>query len=110
MHPVPNHDHLTASDREELATKIEAVSPEGRPADPEMGPKRIGMFLGAMVGVMVLIGVLVSILGSRPLGAAIAIFGIMLLAVHPTVWAAILRAKERKDVNKEQAPGEPRSE
>lgn len=81
--------------KEELADEIERISPEGRPADPGMGPRRMGLFLSLLVGLILLIGVVTAIFGSVIMGFAFVVLGIAWMLVNPAVWASLARARER---------------
>ncbi|HMN41223.1 MAG TPA: hypothetical protein PKE29_10285 [Phycisphaerales bacterium] len=100
---------LSQADREQLAQKIEAVSPDGRPAHPQIGPRGIGKMLLLFALVVLIAGVVVGVWLSRPLGIAIAVVGAVLFVFNPTVWAAVGRARERGKINRGQSRGEPRS-
>lgn len=88
------YEDLPAS---ELADEIETISPEGRPADPEFGPKRMGLFLSLLVGLVLIIGVVIAIFGSVIMGFAFVVLGIAWMLVNPAVWASLSRAKERNE-------------
>lgn len=87
---------------EEQADQIEAHSPEGRPADPTLrGP---GMLRWLMLGVVVIAfgAIIVGATQGLAAGIVVLVFALGLgVIVNPEIWAAMLRAKERREVDKE---------
>lgn len=96
-HDAPGTERYEDLPKQELADEIEEISPEGRPADPEFGPKRMSLFLSLLVGVILLIGVITAIFGSLIMGFAFVVLGITWMLVNPAVWASVSRARERND-------------
>lgn len=94
---APGTERYEDLPKRELADEIEEISPEGRPADPEFGPKRMSLFLSLLVGVILLIGVITAIFGSVIMGFAFVVLGITWMLVNPAVWASVSRARERND-------------
>lgn len=94
---APGTERYEDLPKQELADEIEEISPEGRPADPEFGPKRMSLFLSLLVGVILLIGVITAIFGSVIMGFAFVVLGITWMLVNPAVWASVSRARERND-------------
>lgn len=94
---APGTERYEDLPKEELADEIEMISPEGRPADPEFGPKRMGLFLSLLVGVILLIGVVTAVFGSVIMGFAFVVLGLAWLFVNPAVWASVARARERNE-------------
>lgn len=112
MHPPPEpyEPHpLSMEEREELAARISEISPEGRPADPAMGPRRIGLLLAGAASLFLIVGVVMALSTTVAVGVAMGAFGLVLFALNPEVWAAIARAQEREEVNEHQGPGHPHS-
>lgn len=87
----------------EKAAAIAEVSPEGVPAHPEMGPRQIGLLLAAIVVGIFVIALVVAVLVSPSVGAALGVLALLLFVGNPAVWAALFRAKERSDVDTDQA-------
>ncbi len=87
-------------EREERAAELTRQSPEGRPAHPSAGPRQISLLLALLVVGLLALGLVAALFLSPALGAVLGIGGIVLFAANPAVWAAILRAEERRDVDK----------
>lgn len=94
---APGTERYEDLPKEQLADEIEEISPEGRPADPEFGPKRIGLFLSLLMGVILLVGVIIAIFGSVIMGFAFVVLGLAWMLVNPAVWASVSRARERNE-------------
>lgn len=92
---APGAERYEDVPKEVLADEIEEISPEGRPADPELGPRRMSLFLSLLVGLILLIGVVTAIFGSVIMGFAFVVLGITWMLVNPAVWASVSRARER---------------
>jgi hypothetical protein len=84
-----------------LADEIEKISVDGRPAHPDMGPRRIRRLIMALVGVILVTGVLVALLVDRAMGLGLAAFGSVLFIVNPELWATVFRARERRRAQRE---------
>lgn len=79
-----------------LADEIERISVDGRPAFPQMGPRRIRRLVMALVGVILVTGVLVAMAVDRAMGLGMAAFGVLLFITNPEFWATVARARERR--------------
>jgi hypothetical protein len=79
-----------------LADEITRISVDGRPAHPEMGPRRIRRLVVSLVGAILIFGVLVVLLVDRTMGLGMAAFGVLLLIANPEFWATVSRARERR--------------
>ncbi len=102
--PTAGGDHVVNQDPPEVqADMIEAVSPEGRPADPTL--RAGGMLKWLMVSVVLVAIAAVAVGFWQGPGAGIAVFVIgcgIGIVVNPEVWAAFFRARERTRVDKSQ--------
>lgn len=87
------------AEHEKEARKIEAVSPEGRPAVPEVKAAGIGLMLVSIIVLLLVIGMIVALAVSEPAGIAIAALGVLIFLINPVVWASVLRASEREEVD-----------
>lgn len=87
------------AEHEKEARKIEAVSPEGRPAVPEVKAGGIGLLLISVVVALVVIGIVVAIVFRPIAGIAIAVLGVLIFLINPVVWASVFRASEREEVD-----------
>lgn len=85
---------------EKLAEEIEKVSPEGTPAHPEVGPRRIGLFYLSLVFIGLIAGAIIGAMFGPRVGVGFAIVILVLLFINPETWAAFHRARERKRVEK----------
>lgn len=74
---------------------IRNESPEGRPANPDMGKKSFGLLLLlAAFGIMLIALILALIV--QPIAAIVAgVLGLVLFAVNPEVWTGLSRGSER---------------
>lgn len=97
--PKPEIEEPEEVRLEREAQKIEEVSPEGRPAVPEIKAGGIGLMLIAIVVLLVVIGIIVAIVYRPAAGIGIAAFGLVILLFNPVVWASIFRASEREEVD-----------
>lgn len=79
-----------------LADEITRISVDGRPAHPEIGPRRIRRLMVSLVGAILILGVLVALIVGRPIGLGMAAFGVLFLIANPELWATVFRAKERR--------------
>lgn len=84
-------------DDQERLEAIERVSPEGRPAHPEMGDAQISwLVLFGVIFVLVLSVVFAAIAGIAA-GAVVLALGLgIAVLMNPEMWASLLRARERK--------------
>jgi len=80
---------------EDKAERLAHESPEGRPANPGVGPRSIAAMLGAVAGVLILICIVIALTVSMPIGLTAAAFIAVALIVNPAVWSNASRAKER---------------
>ena len=84
---------------EHLRERVASESPEGRPAHATVGPKSFGAILIAVASVFVLLGVALAFL-VQPIAAAVfVVLGLVVFAVNPEIWTAMLRGKERARVD-----------
>lgn len=79
------------------AEEIQAVSPEGVPADPKLGPAGIRGVMGIMIA-FVLIASAISAIWIGWLALVIGALGIAMLFFNPALWAARDRAHDREIV------------
>ena len=96
-HAANEDDAYERLPAEDLASEIEHTSPEGRPADPMMSPRRIYLLLALFALMFIVGGVIVALAYDRTVGIGVGVAGVALLALNPTVWAAVSRARERRD-------------
>lgn len=80
----------------ELAEEIEFLSSEGRPAHPEHGARHIGAAIAVFGAVVILSAILIGTMFDRVAGLGLVIIGMLMIAVNPAVWAGVLRARERE--------------
>lgn len=80
------------------AKQIAEASPEGVPANPDAGPKVIGLMLAGIVVLLLVVAVVVAAFASPGVGLAIGGLGLLLFVANPAVWASVLRAKERAEI------------
>jgi len=76
--------------------KIAQTSPEGVPGSPNVGGKAVGATITVLGVLTLVIALLVAAFVNRWAGLAVGAFGIGLLFFNPTLWSAVLRAKERE--------------
>ena len=81
------------------ADEIQSVSPEGRPADPKVGPAGIRGIMVAMV-VAVLAACSIATIWVGWYALPIAGFIIAIICINPALWAARDRAHDRRRVIK----------
>ncbi len=83
----------------EHAARIADKSPEGMPANPELGPSGIvKLMVAAMVVVLGASALTWAIVGPDA-ALGVLIVGVLLaIVVNPVIYASALRAKERKQV------------
>lgn len=92
-------EHADGTDAER-AEEIKRESAEGRPAFPRIGPRGIWfMLLGGIVAIVVT-AVVLAATESAWLGMLAGLFGLVLFAFSPTVWASVFRAQERSRVER----------
>lgn len=87
--------------REELASRIERVSAEGRPGDPTLGKRRIIVLLLLAGLSFIFAGFVLGITINWPTGLVVAIVGLTIFLLSPIFWAAVLRARERGRVREQ---------
>ena len=80
---------------EQAARDVEAVSPEGRPADAKSGPGTVRLEVGAAALIIIVgataVGLFFGVVG----GLAAFFLGLLALLANPSVGAAMLRARDR---------------
>ncbi|GAB4548730.1 MAG: hypothetical protein Tsb0013_09500 [Phycisphaerales bacterium] len=91
---TPQSDELRAK-------QITAVSPEGRPAHPEVGRKQI-VATALVVGLVVLaIALILGLTVSPVVGFGVGIAGMVLgIGTNTALWVSFIRAKERERVER----------
>lgn len=92
------------------AEEIEAVSPEGKPADANTGPGSIWLML---VGAWVLLAIVAVVIGSTlswAMAALMLVLGTLGMIFNPVVLASMSRAKERREVLHHHEQGHPRAD
>lgn len=102
MHsPGRDQKDATAPEKEVHRREVLAVeSPEGMPADAEIGRSGLVILLVATIAAVVVAAVIVSIIAGVAIGGLVLIFGLGLACVgNPVVWAAALRADERGHID-----------
>ncbi|MGE3108953.1 MAG: hypothetical protein AB7N65_03155 [Vicinamibacterales bacterium] len=82
--------------RDRLADEIEKISVDGRPAYPQLGPRRIRRVIMAAVGVILITGGLVALLVDGAMGLGMMAFGVLLFLMNPELWATVFRVRERR--------------
>jgi hypothetical protein len=81
------------------AGRIADVSPEGRPANPDLGPSGIVKLMIAAMGVVLLASGLTWAVVGPDAALGLLIVGLLLaIVVNPVIYASALRAKERGQV------------
>lgn len=103
----PDDVLIIPGDRDQIAAKTAAISPENRPADPKMGPKAlrlevVGLWL-VFLAVAVCVGIWVNVFA----GAVTLVLGTVGLMFNPVVGAAEKRAEERTLVVEQQRQRDP---
>lgn len=79
------------------AGRIADASPEGIPADPETGSKRIIAMIILSIGAVVAAALIIGFTVGSGAGWGVLIVGIAIAAViNPVMYAAIARARERE--------------
>lgn len=81
------------------ADEIQSVSPEGRPADPKVGPAGIRGIMIAMIAI-VLVACAIATIWIGWYALPVAGFIIAIICVNPALWAARDRAHDREEVLK----------
>lgn len=93
------------TDEAELAEEMERireVSPEGRPAHPELRSRNLLIMLGMSVGAFVLLSMVVYLFYGLAPAALVLVFGTALACFgNPVFWSVLLRAKEREELEHE---------
>lgn len=78
---------------------IKEVSPEGRPAHPELNSKSMIMIMFGSIGVFMLVSFVVFLFYGIAPAALVLIFGTAVCCVgNPVIWSLPLRAKEREEL------------
>ena len=80
----------------QIAHEIEEISAEGRPADPETTPRRIGLWIAGCFAALILVGTLIAVVADVAFGLTVAIVALIIFAFNPELWANIKRASERR--------------
>lgn len=70
-------------------------SPDGPAAHPERSPRTIAMSAALIVVGVLVVAVVLAVAGWPMLGAGVGALGLLIFLANPTVWANILRARER---------------
>lgn len=99
------HPHETQHDAFELdhetldPESIKEVSPEGRPAHPELNSKSMIILMFGTIGVFMLVSFVVFLFYGIAPAALVLIFGTAVCCVgNPVIWSIPLRAKERDEL------------
>lgn len=97
-HPHEAHDDELELDHETLDPEsIKEVSPEGRPAHPELNSKGMFMLMLGSIGVFLLVAFVVFLFYGIAPAAIVLIFGTAVCCFgNPVIWSIPLRAKERE--------------
>ncbi len=97
----------SAEDRQ-VAEKLEHESPEGRPAHPEIGRRKVRLLLLLVAMATIVAGVLISVFYQPITGVVVAILGLILIIFNPMVWVSLLRGQEvdeaRDDLTRHSRP------
>lgn len=110
MDTIGFHDAATPPkyrdvDTELLREEIQHDSPEGRPADPKVGPGRMGWMIGIFVVVALGSAAAIGAIFDPEAGVAIGALLMLMCCLHPAIWGSVLRARERGRA-KERLTGE----
>ncbi|MCA9275566.1 MAG: hypothetical protein KDA29_06030 [Phycisphaerales bacterium] len=99
-HPHETYDDATELDHETLDPEsVKEISPEGRPAHPELNSKSMIMLMFGSIGVFMLVSFVVFLFYGVAPAAIILIFGTAVCCVgNPVIWSIPLRAKERDEL------------
>lgn len=81
---------------EELAKEVAAVSPEGKPADPQVGMRQFAKFWLVLALAVMVLGLILGLAWEPVVGIVVAVVGLVSLIVNPEVLAGILRAKDHE--------------
>jgi hypothetical protein len=103
--PLPAGSAVTKEVRTE---EIARESPEGRPADAEIGSRGLKGMVLVLAAATLVAAVLLGVFASVPLGLAVAGLGIVFLLINPTIGAALVRSKERGRVEDRHGERTPR--
>ncbi|MFI4883590.1 MAG: hypothetical protein ACIAQU_13500 [Phycisphaerales bacterium JB064] len=76
--------------------RIAEVSPEGIPADPRTNRRTLNRIIVGFVIVVLVVALLLAVFLNRWAGLGVGALAIGVLLFNPTMWAAILRVKERE--------------
>lgn len=87
--------------RDRLADEIERISVDGRPAYPQLGPRRIRRVIMAAVGVTLITGGFVALLVDGAMGLGMMAFGVLLFLMNPELWATVFNTRERRRARRE---------
>lgn len=96
-------------DSQQIAHEVELVSPEGTPADPHSGPGGQLVAIVALGFIFVVAAVVVGFTLSWYGAAATIGLGVAALMFNPTVFAAIFRAGDRREVMEHPSSARPES-
>lgn len=90
------------TDQEQLdleMQRVQEVSPEGRPAHPELKNKNMMFLMGCVVGSFLLVSFVVYLFYGLAPAALIMVFGTAIACLgNPVFWSLPLRAEEREEV------------
>lgn len=91
---------------ETAARDVEAVSPEGRPAemDAKAGPGRMMMEIGLVVGLTAIVSIGIAVWINVWLGLATLALGLLAAVFNPVVAATAMRAGDRAKVIRRREP------
>ena len=99
-HPHHPADEELVHDSETLdPDEIKEISPEGRPAHPELNGKGMALLMFGTIGVFLLVSFVVYLFYGMAPAALILVFGTAIACLgNPVFWSVPLRAKEREEV------------
>lgn len=83
---------------DERARRIAETSPEGIPAHQNSDSKTVARLMFVGVVLLLTVALVVAVFADRWIGLGVGVLGLFLLFVNPTLWAAILRSKEREQI------------
>lgn len=77
--------------------EIKEVSPEGEPAHPEAGPKKITGYMVLAVVTLIVAAIVLAIMGQTVIAIGLGVAAVLMMILNPVFWASVMRAKERND-------------
>lgn len=90
------------ADGDALVDVIERRSPEGRPADGGSAPRTVAVAIAIRFGLIVIAAILTAVLIGPPIALAVLGVGAVLVAVDPSLWSAIERAREIAEIGRDE--------